>query len=861
MKSVTLLPLLTAGLLAAPACTLPPPKEIVVGGVSQICIDDPDEVVDGGADGGVDGGAAPDGGAADAVDINRVVTPVSCGAGLDNPYAVDFPYAPGYPDTTAIEMDVDMALATMNIGDKAKQMRGTLYGSAVATQYNDIQRSLDTTQIRGWRYRDASRGMNLGEDMAGATPNAGIVNNQHVGFSTVFPVSMARGAAFDLDLEYAIGEAIGDEMQAAKETLLLAPCMNLLRHPFWGRAQETYGEDSFQIGRLATAMAVGVQQHIAANAKHFMAYDIEQNREANNSDMDEQTLREIYGRHFRMIVQDAGVASVMASYNKVRGTKSTQNAHTLTDVLRKDFGFKGFVLSDWWAMPPSQIAGTDPSLLRTYATEAVHAGLDVDLPWALSYGQLENIVNANAGLVEADLTAAARRVMIQKERFKADKLIGAVGLNAPITRYSRGKISCNGPHLALSEKAAIESMVLLKNASNTLPINPSVTKLAVVGATVPYVTTNGGSTQTGGIVNFATDVRTGDIGSSRVYQDPTKGIGPFAGFCLAAGGTPKEIVAKDGTKTATCEGSPSIGVTMATNTGADLSAVMTAAASADFVVVVAGLTAQDEGEEYTQAGDRSDLGLDAKQDANSPYAGIQNKLIQGIAALGKPMVVVLEGGSVISLPWLDSVPAVVMGWYPGQRGGVAMSKLLWGKANFSGKLPFTWAKKVEDYDTWNGNGTTTFNYYVGYGWFDFTHTTPLFPFGYGLTYTHFAYRKLQLGCSDMSKGAVLPVVVNVVNDGSVAGDEIAMVWVSYPDTMARRRTKELKGFVRVHLEAGEEKQITIPVRLSDLDYFQVDAPGATTGKWVVESGNIMISVGGSSTDMPLSQTVLVHGYP
>jgi beta-glucosidase len=511
-------------------------------------------------------------------------------------------------------------------------------------------------------------------------------------------------------------------------------------------------------------------------------------------------------------------------------------------------------------MPPSQIASTDPSLLRSYAIDAVHAGLDVDLPWALSYGQLENIVNSNAGLNEADLTASARRVMIQKERFKADKLIGAVGINRPITQYTKSQIHCNGPHLALSEKAAIESMVLLKNANNTLPINPSVTKVAVVGATVPYVTTNGGSTQTGGIVNFALDVRTGDIGSSRAYQDPTKGIGPFSGFCLAAGGTPKVTVANDGTESATCDGSPSIGVTAATNKAGDISPITSAAAAADFVVVVAGLTAQDEGEEYTQAGDRSDLGLDAKQDSKSPYVGIQNNLIQAVAALGKPMVVVLEGGSVIDLPWLSSVPAVVMGWYPGQRGGVAMAKLLWGKANFSGKLPFTWAKSKDDYDTWNGNGTTTFNYYVGYGWFDFRNITPLFPFGYGLSYTTFDYRKLQLGCSDMSKGAVLPVVVNVANTGPVAGDEVAMVWVSYPDTMARRRAKELKGFARVHLEAGEEKQITIPVRLSDLDYFQVDAPGATTGKWVVENGNIKIMVGGSSTSMPLTQTVMVHGY-
>jgi beta-glucosidase len=287
---------------------------------------------------------------------------------------------------------------------------------------------------------------------------------------------------------------------------------------------------------------------------------------------------------------------------------------------------------------------------------------------------------------------------------------------------------------------------------------------------------------------------------------------------------------------------------------------MNAAAAADFVVVMAGLTAQDEGEEYTKAGDREDFALDAKQ-KDPQYQGIQNKLIQQVATLGKPMVVVLEGGSVIDVSsWLSSVPAVVMAWYPGQRGGAALAKLLWGRANFSGKLPFTWGKSKDQYDTWNGGGTTRFDYHVGYSWFDFTSATPQFVFGHGLSYTKFDFPNLQLGCSEMSKGAVLPVVVNVVNSGPVAGDEIVMVWVKYAPSAARRPTKELKGFTRVHLAAGEEKQITIPVRLSDLDYFQVDAPGATTGKWVVESGDITISVGDSSTNLPKSKTVTVHGY-
>jgi beta-glucosidase len=221
--------------------------------------------------------------------------------------------------------------------------------------------------------------------------------------------------------------------------------------------------------------------------------------------------------------------------------------------------------------------------------------------------------------------------------------------------------------------------------------------------------------------------------------------------------------------------------------------------------------------------------------------------------------VVLEGASVIDMPWLGNVPAVVMAWYPGQVGGLALGDLLWGNANFSGKLPFTWGQ-LGDYEMFNGRGTTNFEYFVGYRRFDQMKITPVYEFGHGLSYTKFDYRKLQLGCSEMNKGAVMPVVVNVANTGTVAGDEVVMVFVSFPGTQARRPVKELKGFARVHLEAGQEKQITIPVRLADLDYFQMDTPTGTTGKWVVESGTVNIMVGGSSTNLPLMASVQVHGY-
>ena len=618
MKNMKLLKSLlwtAVGCLSVSACSLPSPA-VPDGGLSMppiACA------------------VAADAGAVDAVstviatgDVENVVVPQACGA---NPTgnAID-KYSQGYGyDDPQILAQLDQTMASISARDEMFQMGGMPYGSSSDKNYNDTQRSQDTDSIRGYRYRDASRGVNFAEDMDGLPPDPNYKTDkrdplgQSVGYSTTFPVSMARGAAFDLDLEYAIGEAIGDEMQAAQQTLLLAPCMNLLRHPYWGRAQETYGEDPYHIGRLASAMVVGVQEHIAANAKHYMGYDVEAGRQTNVSNMDEQTLREIYGRHFRMVVQDSGVASAMASYNEVNNVKSTVNQHTITDVLRNDFGFKGFVLSDWWAVPGADKILDTPTQTST-AKAAINAGLDVELPWLYNYNNLVSLYNTH-DVTKTQLDAAVRRILYEKYRFKSDKLTGTVGLKPPVTIYdtATSAITCDATHVALAKRAALESMVLLKNKNGVLPISPMVHNLAVVGATVPYAVYYGSST-----LNFATDVRTGDLGSSRIYSDPKKSAGPFAGFCTATGGT------VSGTS---CSGG-SVNVTTATNNGGDLSAVTSAANAADFVVVIAGLTPQDEGEEYSYAADRntdpncpltnSCLQLDAKQ-PSATYQGIQKQ--------------------------------------------------------------------------------------------------------------------------------------------------------------------------------------------------------------------------------------------
>ena len=721
-------------------------------------------------------------------------------------------WAPGYTPDPAVQQAVSLMVGSMNISERADQMRGT--DRAGGANFTDIFRTPDNTNkgVRGFLFRDGPNGVNLAAELPAGEE----------GYATTFPTEIARGAAFDMDLEYRIGVAVGDETIASGNTMILAPAVNLLRHPAWGRAQETYGEDSYLLGRLGTAFVAGAQQFLPACVKHYAANNIENGRSSSSSNMDEQTLRETYARHFGMIVKDGGVACVMASYNLINGKKATQNKHLLTDILRTDFGFKGFTLSDWFAMPPGT-GGASTDALAANAAEAVNAGLDMELPWRYNYVQLEAITGAGRPLAESTITAAASRILEQKYRFKVAKVGEAIGLRRPTTTLNgRGSIDNNAAHVALAQEAALESITLLKNDNNTLPIKrDTVRSIAVIGAEVPYhvVLTD----RADGVVRFATDPRLGDLGSSRVFPDPARSTGPFAGIRAVAGDS----------------------IQVVSGTSASL------ADSADFVVVVAGLTPEDEGEEYTGAGDRRNFLLDGK--VQPPATAKQNALIAEVAAKGKPMVVVLEAGSVIEMPWLVSVPAVVMAWYPGMDGGRALGKLLFGDANFSGKLPLTWPKRWEDLPAFNPGTQVPMGYNAGYRYFDERDLEPLYPFGHGLSYTSFEYSHLQVPCSDVDKNGVVEIKVDIKNTGTVAGEEIAFLFVSYPGTTARRPEKQLEGFHRVALEPGQTKRITFPLRVADLKMWDMAASA-----WKVETGAVQVRVGSSAANLPLADTFNVR---
>jgi beta-glucosidase len=733
-----------------------------------------------------------------------------------------------------VASEVKSVLSLMTPAQKANQMMGV-----DTRDYRDIERSPDVDvpgvgTIRGYKYRDAGRGVNMD---AGQNDRADDGNN----FATAFPVPSLRAASWDVDLERRIGAAIGDETAASKNNMNLGPCMNIVRHPYWGRTQETYGEDMYSIGRMATAYTVGTQEYVVACAKHWAANNVELKRAAQNAVMDEQTLREVYGRHFEMVVQDGAIGCIMASYNKINDVKATQNEHVLRTILKGPvseggFGFQGVVLTDWWAMPGDQNA-RDPATAEAETIEAVNAGLDIEVPWTLHYSE-STLAKADQTYVED----AARRVLTQKYLFNTALESDPWSKKPPISTLTAGSITANPVHEALAEEAAVKSAVLLANGEAGSPVLPltDTTSIAVVGVDQPFsqilssVPKSCGSTDPDipqgappGVrsctFRFATDPALGDRGSSRVNADPERSVGPYRGI--------KEIAGD------------SIDVTPG-STVAD-------AADAETVVVIVGYTPGDEGEEYyiAEGGDRASLNLPPGH----------NELVQQVLDLDKPTVIIIQSGSIVNLPWLDHSnknQATIWAGYPGQRGGLALGKLIFGEENFGGKMPMAWPMEDELPTFKESEFETKMGYFFGYREFDRRQYVDgedvemVFPFGHGISYSTFEYGNLSLPCetTGAEEEAVFKVTVDITNTSDVDGDEVVMLFVKPPPTPSgiegERPWKELKSFTRVSVPAGLTVTAELPVRVRDLRRWE----GDDDGRWVVDSGDYTILVGKDAAD-------------
>ncbi len=622
-------------------------------------------------------------------------------------------------------------------------------------------------------------------------------------FSTAFPSGICLAATWSPEVAFAQGQAIGEEARARNKDIMLGPAVNIQRIPLNGRSFEYSGEDPWLAGRIAVGFIQGEQSRgIASSVKHFAANNQETQRNSINANIDERTLREIYLPAFEAAVKEGNCLTVMAAYNKINGAYCAENDYLLNQILKKEWGFQGLVMTDWGASHT-----TDGSARN---------GLDLEMGTGVgrrNYDQnflaqpfLDGLRDNTYPLTLLD--DKVRRnlyVMFASQVFDPGRPTGSINTLA---------------HQNTSRHTAEEGMVLLKNEQSALPLDPAQLKsIAVIGDNAVHLQASGG--QSSGIKAFAE-------------------ISPLAGI-LARVGNRVNVTFAQGYSSSTGGGRGRAAAATPAVAPADLIAqAVQAAKQADVAIVICGLNKNFD----TEGSDRRDMKL--------PYG--QDELIAQVTAANPRTIVVLVAGSPVEMPWLPKVPAVLLAWYGGSEAGNAMARILFGDVNPSGKLPCTFPKQLADtpaafYGAEAYPGTGGQEYYkegllVGYRWFDAKNIEPLFPFGHGLSYTTFQYSNLRLQPGDHAKGIWLTAEFDVTNTGSRAGEEVAQLYIHQDTPGLPRPDKELKGFNKVALAPGETKTITIPLGFRAFAYYNPDKKG-----WLAEAGDYQILAGSSSRDI------------
>lgn len=616
-----------------------------------------------------------------------------------------------------------------------------------------------------------------------------------IGDATCFPVSMARGAAWDPHLEERIGDAIGKELRAKGATFYGGVCVNLLRHPAWGRAQETYGEDPVLLGEMGAALTRGAQRHVIACVKHFALNSMENARFKVDVTVDERSLHEVYLPHFRQVV-DEGVGSVMSAYNSVNGSWAGESHELLTEILRDRWGFDGMVISDF-------IYG-----LRD-AAASVRAGLDVEMPFRMvRHQQLrEQLAAGDVSWDEVD--AACERIVATLLRF------------APVWAASPGDPAhvASAEHVALATEAARRSIVLLRNEGALLPLDAGqLGKVAVIGA-------------------LAATPNLGDLGSSRVA--PPTVVTPLDGLRAALGDV--EVVFDAGADPAQAA---------AVAAGADVAIVVVGFTHRDEGEYVGlegssqlhtlyppqppGTTellraalergASDE-RAFGQGGDRSSLSLHPEH---------EDLLLAVTGAQPRTVGVVMGGSAVVMERWRQAVPAILLLWYPGMGGGTALADVLLGAHAPTGRLPFTIPTDPEHLPPFDRDATAvTYDRWVGYRRLARDGHDPAYPFGFGLTYTDFALADLGVERLDDH----LAVSVSVTNTGARHGDDVVQIYAGHTAPSVEREAYRLVAFARTgDLTAGASRTVRVTVPTQRLALWWPEQ-----GRWHVEPGEHVIT--------------------
>lgn len=626
------------------------------------------------------------------------------------------------------------------------------------------------------------------------------------GHRTIFPISLGEAASWDLNAIETSARVAAAEASAEGLHWTFAPMCDIARDPRWGRMSEGAGEDTYLGSAIAAARVKGFQgkrlgdvTSVMACVKHFAAYGAAQaGRDYSTVDMSDRMMREVYLPPYKAAI-DAGAATVMTSFNEYDGVPATGSRFLMTDVLRKEWGFKGFVVTDYTSIMEMVNHGIAEDTASAAAL-ALEAGVDMDMQAGFFQEALPRLVKSGK-IKERVLDEAVRRVL--RKKFE-------LGLFEDPYRYSneqREKATVmSKENLEAARDVARRSMVLLKNEKGLLPLSKNIKSIALIGPLA--------------------DSKRDMIGSWSAAGDWTKAVTLLEGMKAAVSPSTKILYAK--------------GCNINDDSAQYLVKAIQTAKQAEVVVLAVGEAAMMTGE----AASRASLDL----------PGIQEKLVEEIRKTGKPVVVVLMNGRPLTINWIDqNIPAILETWFSGTQAGHAIADVLFGAYNPSGKLPVTFPRSVGQvpifYSMKNtGRPMDPNNKYTS-KYLDESND-PLYPFGYGLSYTSFVYSNLMLNKTKITEQDTLTVTCRITNTGSRAGEEVVQLYIRDWVGSVTRPVKELKGFQKIMLKQGESKDVTFRLSAHDLSFYRRDMTFGT------EPGKFEIYVGGNSRDVKSASFVL-----
>ena len=636
-------------------------------------------------------------------------------------------------------------------------------------------------------------------------------------FATFYPAGGGLSATWNPEMAHTFGKSIGEEARARDKDVLLAPAFNIIRTPLGGRTYEYMTEDPFLNKTLVVPYVTGVQQNdVAVCIKHYAANNQETNRGTVDVQMDERTLREIYLPAFHDAVVKGHAFTVMGAYNKFRGDYLCENPYMLQSILRDEWGFKGIVISDWAAVHTTK--------------KALEAGTDLEM--GTPTASFDDHFFANP-LIKAVKDGSVSVAEVDKHAKRILKLLYNVKAMGKKDGRAKGSIATEA-HYKDAYNIASESVVLLKNSENLLPLNASALKsVAVIGANATQKHAQGG---------FGAGVKTKH---EVTPLDALKAKLPKSVTINYAQGYKTEFKPKKEMKFG--EVTQEVKETVNELDPKMVAEAVEAAKKSDVAVLFVGANRDYE----TEASDRRDLSL--------PFG--QEKLIAAVKAANPKTIVVFVAGAPYDINNVVAQnSAILWGWYNGSEAGNAITDVLLGKVNPSGKLPWTMPKKIQDSPAHATNsfpGGATEEYkegiLVGYRWFDTKNVTPLYAFGYGLSYTTFELANAKADKASYAANETITVTLDVKNTGKADGKEVVQLYAAKSGSKIERAAKELKGFTKVLVKAGSTQKATITIPAQELAYYD-----AASKKWTVEPGAYTFKIGNSSRDIKQEVTVTIR---